>query len=316
MSTIQLFMAGAVAILLGSSAVIWLGLLARYRCNTELLGTEPRSLVPWRGTHVAVAFFLYVVLPVMSVVIVQQRFDIPWDEDGFDNNPNAVAWLLGGDSLLKFVAAALTIIFLRIDLKATLSDLGFRANRIKSDLVCGLIAFAAIAPMVYLIQFALKTVYNKLMDEQAAHPIETVIRNNPTASIIFWCFFSVVIAAPFVEEFLFRVVLQGWLEKVFYRTRILLTTQLSQQQPRPGTVIAAEVPPPFMWQPIIISSLTFSLLHVGHGPDPIPLFLLALVLGYLYAKTHRILPCIVVHMALNGFSMLSILEGMSEGAGL
>ena len=316
MSTIQLFMAGAVAILLGSSAVIWLGLLARYRCNTELLGMEPRSLVPWRGTHVAVAFFLYVVLPVLSVVIVQQRFDIPWDEDGFDNNPSAVAWLLGGDSLLKFVVAALTIIFLRIDLKATLSDLGFRANRIKSDLVCGLIAFAAIAPMVYLIQFALKTVYNKLMDEQAAHPIETVIRNNPTASIIFWCFFSVVIAAPFVEEFLFRVVLQGWLEKVFYRTRVLLTTQLSQQQPRPGTVIASEVPPPFMWQPIIISSLTFSLLHVGHGPDPIPLFLLALVLGYLYAKTHRILPCIVVHMALNGFSMLSILEGMSEGAGL
>ena len=122
--------------------------------------------------------------------------------------------------------------------------------------------------------------------------------------------------APFVEEFLFRVVLQGWLEKAYYRTRVLLTTQLSQQEPRPGTVIAAEVPPPFMWQPIIISSLTFSLLHLGHGPDPIPLFVLALVLGYLYAKTHRILPCIVVHMALNGFSMLSILIGMSEGAGL
>ncbi len=309
-------MVGALATLLGSSAIIWLGLLARYRCDTELLRTEPRSLVPWRGTHVAVAFFLYVVLPVIAVVIVQQRFDIPWEEDGFDNNPSVVAWILGGDSLLKFVAAALTITFLRIDLKATLSDLGFRANRIKSDLVCGLIAFAAIAPVVYLIQFVLKTVYNKLVEEEAAHPIETFIRNNPTPSIIFWCFFSVVIVAPFVEEFLFRVVLQGWLEKAYYRTRVLLTTQLSQQEPRPGTVIAAEVPPPFMWQPIIISSLTFSLLHLGHGPDPIPLFVLALVLGYLYAKTHRILPCIVVHMALNGFSMLSILIGMSEGAGL
>ncbi len=73
-------MVGALATLLGSSAIIWLGLLARYRCDTELLRTEPRSLVPWRGTHVAVAFFLYVVLPVMAVVIVQQRFDIPWEE--------------------------------------------------------------------------------------------------------------------------------------------------------------------------------------------------------------------------------------------
>jgi membrane protease YdiL (CAAX protease family) len=39
------------------------------------------------------------------------------------------------------------------------------------------------------------------------------------------------------------------------------------------------------------------------APDPIPLFLLALVLGYLYLRTHRILPAIVLHMCLNAYSL-------------
>jgi membrane protease YdiL (CAAX protease family) len=38
-------------------------------------------------------------------------------------------------------------------------------------------------------------------------------------------------------------------------------------------------------------------------PDPIPLFVLALGLGYLYRQTHRILPCIVVHLLLNACSL-------------
>ncbi|MDR0870567.1 MAG: CPBP family intramembrane metalloprotease [Planctomycetaceae bacterium] len=36
--------------------------------------------------------------------------------------------------------------------------------------------------------------------------------------------------------------------------------------------------------------------------DPIPLFLFSLVLGMLYQKTHRLLPCILLHTFLNGFS--------------
>ncbi|NLS95795.1 MAG: CPBP family intramembrane metalloprotease [Planctomycetaceae bacterium] len=38
-------------------------------------------------------------------------------------------------------------------------------------------------------------------------------------------------------------------------------------------------------------------------PDPLPLFLLALALGYLYFRTHRITPCILLHLIFNGSSM-------------
>ncbi len=39
--------------------------------------------------------------------------------------------------------------------------------------------------------------------------------------------------------------------------------------------------------------------------DPIPLFVLALALGALYYRTHRILPCIVVHVAFNATAVIS-----------
>ena len=44
--------------------------------------------------------------------------------------------------------------------------------------------------------------------------------------------------------------------------------------------------------------------HASNGPDPVPLFVLALGLGYLYQTTQRILPSIVVHFLLNGTTLL------------
>ena len=58
-----------------------------------------------------------------------------------------------------------------------------------------------------------------------------------------------------------------------------------------------------IWMPIIVSAAVFGLAHVGQGAAPIPLFVFGLALGYLYRQTGRILPCIVLHMGLNGFSM-------------
>jgi hypothetical protein len=61
---------------------------------------------------------------------------------------------------------------------------------------------------------------------------------------------------------------------------------------------------PFSWLPISISSVLFGLAHFGYGPEPIPLFFLALVLGYLYYRTHRIVPSIVAHAVFNLFTMI------------
>jgi membrane protease YdiL (CAAX protease family) len=58
-----------------------------------------------------------------------------------------------------------------------------------------------------------------------------------------------------------------------------------------------------MLVPMLVSSTIFALAHYGHGPDPIPLFLLAMILGYLYQRTHRIWPSMVLHFTVNFVSM-------------
>ena len=72
-----------------------------------------------------------------------------------------------------------------------------------------------------------------------------------------------------------------------------------------------ELPRPWRYLAILLSSLIFALLHYQHGPDWVPLIVLALGLGYLYQRTHRLLPCITVHFLINGVSysifMLEIL---------
>jgi membrane protease YdiL (CAAX protease family) len=60
------------------------------------------------------------------------------------------------------------------------------------------------------------------------------------------------------------------------------------------------------WVPILISSALFSLAHFGHGVDPLPLFPLAIALGYTYQRTHRILPCMVTHFLFNSASMVAL----------
>jgi membrane protease YdiL (CAAX protease family) len=140
---------------------------------------------------------------------------------------------------------------------------------------------------------------------------------------------SAVLAAPLFEEFIFRVLLQGWLERVEDRRLGFLATErvtvpvedypdqaplevietadpaaeeLPLMRPRHGWLAVL----PHGWTPILISSVMFGLAHIGHGVAPVPLVFFGIVLGYLYQRTHRIVPCIVAHMLFNAYSMLLI----------
>jgi membrane protease YdiL (CAAX protease family) len=63
---------------------------------------------------------------------------------------------------------------------------------------------------------------------------------------------------------------------------------------------------------MVFTSTVFALLHLSHGPDFIPLFFLSLGLGYLYQKTQRLVPCLVVHALLNGTTMVILVLNLLE----
>ena len=124
-----------------------------------------------------------------------------------------------------------------------------------------------------------------------------------------------------MEEYFFRVLIQGWLAKVADRvaqsqaTTVATTAEITGMEqtwdetsaPKVTTTVTADAPlrrlP--LW-PVVVSSALFALAHLGHGPAPVPLFVLAMGLGYIYHRTQRILPCIVVHFLVNAFSLVQL----------
>ena len=187
------------------------------------------------------------------------------------------------------------------------------------------------------------------------HPLVEMLQESGDLSLLPVAAFAAVISAPIFEEILFRLLLQGWMEKLQIsrvRTALGLSTNTERNAvllggeindnvtvsdvesvekistvpapesratdnpyAAPSTPVVddtivhsanAEGAKPVMWLPIIVSSALFSLAHLSHGPDWVALFLLAIGLGYLYQRTGRILPSMVVHFLVNALAMMQL----------
>jgi membrane protease YdiL (CAAX protease family) len=255
---------------------------------------------------------------------------------------------------LAFVLLSALVILARTN--ADLRDLGVDFQKLGSDLKLGVVAFVMLAPPVYAIQWWLSQQF------ESKHPLVELLRERPSAWLI--AAFAALIAAPVAEEYLFRVLLQGWLEKAAVYQGPMRGLLLGGASPRPrpagdeaGEGAAAGGPVaddatgqsgaeaagpsadqednslgpwraapaedarrgdgggalPSAW-PILASAACFAVVHIGHGPDWVALFAFALGLGYLYQRTHRILPCILVHFLLNSCSLTFLLVEVLQQA--
>jgi membrane protease YdiL (CAAX protease family) len=103
---------------------------------------------------------------------------------------------------------------------------------------------------------------------ELAHPAEQLLRSgNPGALTI--AVVMAVIVAPLIEEFFFRVLLQGWLEALWSRRR--------RKHPELRTA-------PLSWLPIVLPAVLFALVHFRAGKAPLaPEYQAGLFLGQVVA---------------------------------
>jgi membrane protease YdiL (CAAX protease family) len=309
-----------VNLILVSAVTTWIIIALRLWRGQPLLRYEPRRPVPWDWIDLLLAIVIYLGSQVICVGIALAVASGGVDIKGFSETTQGQVALLGGVAVALIITLVLCLVLLVARSNANYGDLGFALTTIPRDTVYGVIAFLAAAPVVYVIQavfiYVVKIEYN--------HPLIKSLQDKKDPMTIAIVTFTAVIAAPLVEEFLFRVVLQGWLEKLetksVERGQALSATNLSEPTDlvievvaEPSSVhVVSQTPTtglfglPLGSTPILISSLLFALVHVGQGAAPIPLFVYALVLGYLYQMTHRIWPSVVAHFALNSVSMLML----------
>lgn len=321
-STLLLF--GMLVLIVGAVKV-WAHCVGCWRAREPAVPYEPRSPVPWDfgdllvvllilvGTSVATTLAMRWISPREQIAESQSASESEHVEEStaVESDPRAAAeeevkaedQTKGEEprrltarelpflTFDRLVAPLLALLFVKFRSRATWSDLGFSIEHLWYDLRLGVLAFVAIGPVVYALQALLQVIF------PGKHPMIEMFADHPQPAVLALMVFLVVLVAPLTEELIVRVLLQGWLERF----------EASCDAASPLRRL------PLGLLPILVSSFLFAVLHAGYGPDPVPIFLLALALGYLYQRTHRIWPGVAMHMSLNGSSTVVLLLSLATG---
>jgi membrane protease YdiL (CAAX protease family) len=241
---------------------------------------EPRREVPWNGLDLLLILAVWILTQQSSILIGLHWSGLEIPKDSAAPSPELQTVLITSNLVGSLTAMLFAVALLVLRRQADRTDLGIDLGHVARDIGFGAIAFSAIAPIVYAVQFL-----TERWVAEYKHPLIDALHKHGTPLTWLIVAAAALVVAPIWEEFLFRVVLQGWLEKL----------EISR-----ATRGAAA---------ITISSAIFALVHWGQGAAPIPLFIFALMLGYLYHKTHRLIPSVTAHFLLNAVSMAMLAVG-------
>lgn len=320
-----------VVLLLGGSLMLWAAALARLRQGQPLLEREPHRPANWGLGDVIVAALAFVVPQIVAGIVLQSAAGV---STGDDRTINDYLLVMATSAVCMLFTVAIVWVWLRLR-GASARDLGISWPDVSRDIVLGAAAFIMLAPIVFGIQMVLVLIVGP-----TKHPFILLLQKTPDLRLFLATSVNAVLLAPLVEELLFRGVLQGWLQSLrsgmsFDEVLIGAERDGVTPPPTPGTESSAEAisvadtsnpyrtpaldetlitaelvdspaPAPnrfVAWLPILGSSVLFSLAHYSHGPDWVPLLVLAMGLGYLFQRTHRLVPCMTVHFLLNLTSM-------------
>lgn len=262
------YRAGALTLaLLAVSTGLWINLLRQGIRHGWSWPLQPRRDVPWRPWE-AVATILIVLICIGAVT---QQFasggttaDSP--EASFDIRKLQI---FAGSQLAEL---ALIPLILGIWRPCRWEDFGLRAHGWKTDLQFALWGVLLAQLPVHLLEYPMQG-----WRAEAPHPMLELLKNSPNAwQVLPWIALEVVVLAPLVEELLFRVVLQGALEREI----------------------------PAVWA-IVLTAAAFACIH--QTADWLPLFPLALIFGYVYYRRRSYLAVVVLHGLFNGISLLAAL---------
>jgi membrane protease YdiL (CAAX protease family) len=334
--TVSSWFAGGLGLLWLGSILTWIRLFAIRRERGHFLPYERRAQVPW-GIFIALLTVLFVAASIFS----SQGADPPSApaHEAVDTNASDVLYGLLAMIASQAFITSLVLIIMAVSSQPTLRDLGLptTVRGLASDIKVGAVAFLAAIVPVHGLQVIMLVLFG-LQNEPPSHPlVEMIAPEGPDVTLFLVASFMAVVMAPLSEEVFFRLIFQGWLEKrearrltpqpansdvdmvlnpnylapetfdvekIVDERQLLVPTTEATDSSTPELPTRGLAGLPYGWFPILISSLLFAAAHFGHGVDPFAIFVLALILGYVYQRTHRIVPCIVTHMLFNAFAML------------
>jgi membrane protease YdiL (CAAX protease family) len=285
-------------LLVGASLVVWALVVRRLWRRLPVLPYESRRPVPWRAAQVLVVFvvFEFPLLAALTWFVLVGRGDVDPGEasraekpnvehlivDLLRADPSAATWLLC--ALVAVVVAPIVEEFTyRLLLQGWLEAEERRARR-RTAAVRRLIPGVGPVVLVSLL-FALRHF------RRAAPPLEPEDLREGMVSQVVWSLLTLSFAV-----WLLRTRAGATAADLgFVPGKLLADVRL-------GLLACAAVTAPILALQYVLMRFVFSGQSVA--TDPIPLFFLALTLGAVYYRTHRIVPAMVTHMAFNATAMV------------
>lgn len=245
---------------------------------------------------VVLTFFCYFGVQVAGVLFIVSNPD-PSDLTHHFLQRSPFNSAAGLTTLLTVFLLVPILYYRRRDLRA----FRLRHDRLRELLKIGLLAATLLIPLTMAIN-----VIVGLLVTPYSHPVIDTLLAEASVETLIYTAITVVVAAPIVEEFVFRGVILTYLQRAFSGNWATTTLILCKYSEKPENKFKAA--DKFQRHGAnLLTSLIFAALHLGQGAAPIPLFLLSFGIGYVANKTGSIIPCILIHMLLNGISTIPLI---------
>ena len=324
---IQVSLIGCIGLV---SLIGWSWGIARLRRGQPLLERVPRSAPGWSFWEViGLGLLFYFIAPICALYVCEIWNGTPLSSLDKLTGAQLCTWM-AAHAFTSLIALVMGMFWLRLRRENSWRDLGIETAGWWRDLKLGGIAFAMLSVPVFAVNALMLRCF-----PNPEHPAFDLMRDANVAHRLTIVLLATVVVAPLVEEFLFRGLMQSWLQVSFDLLRELpigvfgLETlddqavgygderleneepesaihQIPQDCDKNGWVESHDGGARCSYGAIVITSLTFASMHFTQWPAPVALFVLSLGLGYLYDRTGRLLPCIVVHALLNATTVLGL----------
>lgn len=206
----------------------------------------------WIGFSCASQFFLHAQSP------IGQKF-----------NEQSALILLAFNLLVQITTTCVLLVCLTRFGSQRLTRFGIDGRQAEEAVGAGLLGYlSAVIPVI-----AMNVAMSAFRTEENQHVFLQILNSQKSVQLVALMIASAVIMAPIEEELMYRVILQGTLQRYLSPTASIL-----------------------------ISAFLFSAVH--GFPDAVGLFPLALILGFLYWRTGSYLTIVTTHAAFNGVTVL------------
>jgi membrane protease YdiL (CAAX protease family) len=312
------------------------------RSHRSILPPQRYRLVPWGSIEMLIVLFmLFFLFPILFLGLLARTgfltwvygsdFPIPFLSADSETLPKTVTgrWDLWVQFFSFPLQAACIPVILRLGSGTRLYQLGLTCHRWVEDIAAACLLWLVLVPLVFGVDIVATWCFKSWLEvKPSEHVLIQLALGQPTQGELIAVITIAVVAAPIVEELLFRGMLQNWLaaqpwggaiafaasgglaivfgwkDSGFWPLAFVLLTA-------PGYYYLSGVswrwlPRPDATRAVYGTSLLFAVFHSSVWPSPIALFILALGLGFLAYRTQSLLGPILLHSLFNGVTAIAI----------